>query len=344
MAILRNRAVLSVLVLAALATSFYGGWAARSALPATVPANERMQVQREGYDNLVNPLLSCDIPDQKEFTEFAPIEKVIQALVDRKVSTNQATSISVYFRTMNSGRWVGVNENEKYTPASLLKVPIMIAYYKEAEASPDILTKKVTYAITPAMRSLINLDAPDLLTENKEYTIEELIEQMITKSDNVALYLLANSIDPNSLKEVYSDLGVPFGTGQDPTEPDQMSAKNYSTFFRVLYNATYLDKEMSQRALHVLTQATFADGIVKGLGAPLIVAHKFGKHTVTGSTGAVTDRELHDCGIVYYPDHPYFLCVMTKGVDYDQMATTISDVSGLVYQEVVKLFPQQQKQ
>jgi len=27
--------------------------------------------------------------------------------------------------------------------------------------------------------------------------------------------------------------------------------------------------------------------------------------------------QLHDCGIVYYPETPYLLCVMTKGWNFE---------------------------
>jgi hypothetical protein len=43
---------------------------------------------------------------------------------------------------------------------------------------------------------------------------------------------------------------------------------------------------------------------------------------------------MHDCGIVYYPERPYFLCVMTKGYEFKRLAAVIRVMSRAVYREV----------
>ena len=48
-------------------------------------------------------------------------------------------------------------------------------------------------------------------------------------------------------------------------------------------------------------------------------------------------NELHDCGIIYYPNHPYFLCVMTKGADFPVLAGVIREVSQTAWEEVARL-------
>jgi len=103
----------------------------------------------------------------------------------------------------------------------------------------------------------------------------------------------------------------------------------YAGFFRILYNGTFLSKEMSDKALGVLTGVAFRRGIVAGVGDGVTVAHKFGERSE--ETGA---KQLHDCGIVYYPRHPYLLCVMTKGADFDALAGELSAISRAVYQEI----------
>jgi hypothetical protein len=63
--------------------------------------------------------------------------------------------------------------------------------------------------------------------------------------------------------------------------------------------------------------------------ANIPVAHKFGERT--GFAGGV--KQLHDCGIVYYPKNPYLLCIMTRGTDFTKLESTIAAVSKMVYQE-----------
>ena len=85
---------------------------------------------------------------------------------------------------------------------------------------------------------------------------------------------------------------------------------------------------MSNRALGILSESMFKDGIVAGVPKGTIVAHKFGEQ----KNGNV--QQLHDCGIVYYKPNPHLLCVMTQGDNIDELKPVIQDVSKKVYEEV----------
>jgi len=93
---------------------------------------------------------------------------------------------------------------------------------------------------------------------------------------------------------------------------------------RVLYNASYLTNEYSEKMMELLTQSEFKDGLAAGVPDNLKIAHKFGISTVFTSSEEISSRELHDCGIIYHPDHPYILCVMTKG------HSKLSDSEGII--------------
>ena len=47
-------------------------------------------------------------------------------------------------------------------------------------------------------------------------------------------------------------------------------------------------------------------------------------------SGAKT-KQLHDCGIIYYPGNPYLLCVMTRGDSFGELSSTIRDISDIIY-------------
>ena len=108
--------------------------------------------------------------------------------------------------------------------------------------------------------------------------------------------------------KVFTDLGITI-PGVRGTE-DYMSVSDYASFFRILYNASYLTKDDSQKALDLLTKVDFADGIRAGVPKGVPVANKFGERSVNGL------QQLHDCGIVYYNNHPYLLCIMSRGSDF----------------------------
>jgi beta-lactamase class A len=287
---------------------------------------------RNGKYKFVRPLMAVDYPAElKNFFEFLPLQGQLKKLGDQVVADGTVKRISIYFRDLDDGRWTGVNENDKYAPASLFKVPVMIAYFKEAESDPTILKKELVYDASQFAKVEKN-EGEDELVSGHGYTVEDLIRHMIIYSNNQAYALLLKNIDLHLLDEIFTDLGIEAPSSVQAAGQYGISAKNYSFFFRLLRNATFLNAEMSEKALEILSQTTFHDGLEAGVPKGIVVAHKFGIQN-NNKDGVLTSVELHDCGIVYTPKN-YFLCVMSEGQDFSQLQKVIRDVSALVYQEV----------
>lgn len=149
---------------------------------------------------------------------------------------------------------------------------------------------------------------------------------MIIDSDNVAKNAILDALNPASLQDIYEEMSFL----QD--DVGNITPKNYVRFLQRLYNATYLDREHSNMALQLLTKTSFNDGLVAGLPENIQVAHKYGERGIY-EDNALVGVELHDCGLVYADDNPYYLCVMTKGTDIDALAKVIRDISAAVYKD-----------
>jgi hypothetical protein len=281
----------------------------------------------------IRPLLTFNVPSAGEESDLKILKNNIIKLVENKKDNKELTDFSLFVSELDKGRWIGVNETQIYTAASLWKVSLMMAYFKEAQQDSKILEQKLVY--TKAMNDLTGsakFDTPSELRLDESYRIDDLISRMIIDSDNGAKTLLLANIDETSLVALFNDLTVP-----NPLINDYViSPLNYSLFFRVLYNGSYLNHKMSEKALSLLAQAKFTDGLPAGLPNGLTVSHKFGEH-ITARDNKIIAVELHDCGIVYYEPSPYFICVMTKGPVLDNLKSTIKDVSSLVYQKLSSL-------
>ena len=116
----------------------------------------------------------------------------------------------------------------------LLKVPLAMSVYLQAEQSPNLLKQNVFYAASFAPASEY-FTAPTLAASST-YSVEQLIDAMIINSDNNAALLLTHIISTVSLDQSYSDLAVIVPQNDQYT----MTVATYAGFFRVLYNATYL--------------------------------------------------------------------------------------------------------
>jgi len=281
----------------------------------------------KGY-KYISPLLDYETVAELKNREIFILENKIERFINEKVKENEAIYISVYFRDLLNGPWFVINEKENFAPASLLKVPLMIAYLKQAEQNPELLKYELMYEkkINDNVRQNI---LPDREMETgKSYSIEELIYRMIVYSDNNAKNLLLIHINEDILNKGYSDIGIIVPDIREKS--DFMTVKEYASFFRVLFNASYLNKEMSEKALEILTSSTFEIGIKSGVPSDIEVAHKFAER------GDKTNNtlQLHDCGIVYHKERPYILSVMTYGRDFYILVDIIKSISTMVYTEV----------
>jgi beta-lactamase class A len=323
-----------VIAILACAGSFAFGWFLNQAMVAiTVPPPLRLS----GYP-YISPLLSCNLGSLSAFSQDQPVANAIQSAISQDASVGNVTDASVYFSDFTTGQSANVNGNEKYYPASLGKVPIMMAYYATAENSSNILSEENAYpAAAPDLNTQQEIPPSEAITPGQEYTNEQLIEYMIKYSDNDAADVLSALSTPDEVQgvqDVYSDLRVPVDSDVTASSSDIMTPRQYAILFKTLYNATYLSRDYSEQALALLTQTTFTQGIVAGVPSSTIVAHKYGLASYL-SGGVPYQWELHDCGIVYAPGHPYLLCVMTKGTtSIAAQEKTIADISSAVYDQV----------
>ena len=196
----------------------------------------------------VNPILECDTNAVSKDNNLDQLKLILSTKID---TSNDNTSI--YYRDMNNGPWFGIKEKNNFSPASLIKVPLMMAYLKKAETDPTILDQEILNTIDYDPRTQ-NIQPEVTLIPNQKYTIRDLIHNMIIYSDDVSYTLLNNQMPYDELIKVYNDLGVDISLADSNPNGNILSVKAYASFFRILFNASYLNPEMSEYGLKILSQ------------------------------------------------------------------------------------------
>jgi beta-lactamase class A len=322
-----------IALLLALAAAFAAGYGVRALTDDR--ALVRGEIRLEGFQ-LINPLLECDTGRASlGATELRPFEERLQKAVKAHLAKRTVRSVAVYFRDLRNGPWVGVNEDEKFTPSSLMKVPLMMTILKRAEREPSILKKRLRYDGEEDLTARQSIKPPEGLRKGESYTVDELIFRMIAYSDNNATRLLAGKDGEARVADLMAELGIPYDRN---AAEDYISVRNYTSFFRVLFNASYLNHEMSELALKYLSQSSFSDGIEAGLPTGTALASKFGEFS--RNTRGGEGYQLQEMGIVYYPEHPYLLGISVKGADFSDLPGILGDLSRTIYGEVDRQYRQ----
>ena len=282
--------------------------------------NVSLRLVVEDDYKLIKPLAFVEFT--KEDPLLLQIKESILAYIDQKKNEGVIVSASAYIRNLSRHQDVRINPEEVYFPGSLMKIPILITYLKEAEKDPSLLDKQLVFSQQYGNLPVQNIKVKTIEIGNA-YSVRELLEYMIVYSDNNATALLNSNIDFNKIVKVFAHLQLPL--------PDLKSAeygltlKDYSRFFRVLFNATYLSWEMSEYALELLTRCNYKAGMVKYIDPSVKVAHKFGERNSDGT------QQMHEVGIVYLDDKPYLIGIFTKGSDIQKLEEVVASISKIVY-------------
>lgn len=282
---------------------------------------------------MLNEYIRCEpdenIAQKKEFTDF---KRGLQNTIYVWIGEKKVSHVSIYLRDLQFGPWMGIEEDTTYSAASLLKVAVMFTVLRQEELHPGVLSQRIEMASEMFVPYAQEFVPRTRLEVGKTYTVDELLERMIVHSDNDATNVLHAYLNTMSTEGplVYHTLEELGFVGQFKTD-DSLTVKQSASLFRFLFNSSYLTKGSSVKALQLLARTTFKGGLRAGVPPSVTVAHKFGERLTEDS-----EQQLHDCGIVYFPQNPYLICIMTRGDNLEKMTEVIAEISKTVYEEVAK--------
>jgi beta-lactamase class A len=260
-----------------------------------------------------NTILDSNSQDSKAILHYGNLSSTIKNEISKY---NLLGKTGVFIQDIKTGSWLGINEKEGFSPASLLKIPIMMAILKKVDNEEIKLSDKI---------QILTEDADNLYGEvykkvGKEETVSQLLEQMITFSDNTAKNAIKRQLSILELDTVFVHVGIP-----DPYmaySNQTVSPRGYTRLFKALYYSTYLSSKMSEKALSLTTDTQQEQLLSMGVPSEIQVAHKF---------GIIDGQFLSDCGIVYHPINPYFICIMIKNEDMEESKELINKISKDTY-------------
>lgn len=274
----------------------------------------------------VNPLLECDASSPVLRPNVRRLESELKGLIAEYQRNGYITEMSIYYRDLNSGPWVGISVNDVYSPASLLKVPVMVAALKAVDRDRSLLNRSFVYDTSIPFDDYVPNIEGKALRLGETYSFVEILEHMIVYSDNNAKNMLFSIVGEEAFVQVWNDLGLSFNPYS--SAEDFLSVKEYSSFFRILYNATYLSRQSSELALEIMSRAAYDMGIQQGIPDGVVLSNKFGERGFNDRD----EKQLHDTGIVYAGSSPYLICIMTRGRSFNAQAKVIAEASRMVYE------------
>ena len=200
----------------------------------TIPSCETESFRLNGYKYIKPILYNYNKCESKKYQE---LKGRISGIIQQYQKSGSLDKASVYLKLLSDRDYIFVNEKELFHPASLFKLPVLITLLEMEEKNPGTLNKKLIFHLPKGGLPQQTYNT-NQIEADKSYSIKELLKFMISYSDNNATYLLNNFVDLKLFNKMFSDLGLVVPDIHDINF--EISAKDYSVFFNIIYNAGYL--------------------------------------------------------------------------------------------------------
>jgi len=264
----------------------------------------------------VYPVLNRQFAEQKEAREGAVIDPALQINYHKLMVELEASAAKfhgeagILIKDLKSGQSIGINEARLFPSASLVKVPIMAVLYAAAEEGKLNLDDKIVLKRQHKVRSCSKVYFSRVGTK---WPVRELVERMITESDNTATNMLVDTLGFGYINQKFVEFGLKntdLRRGVMDLAWRRAGIENYTTaddmayVLEKIYRGELVSAKASAEMMAVLKRQKVNDRIPRGLPSDMTIAHK---------TGLLNDT-VSDVGIVFTPEGNFIICVLTQDI------------------------------
>jgi beta-lactamase class A len=237
----------------------------------------------------------------------------------KEETKNLSGVYGLYVVDLSNGYSFGINQDENFIAASLVKLPVMAGIYIRAEDKILNLDSKYTLKASDKIGGSGSLYAKPA---GYQITYRNLVDLMGKQSDNTAYNICKVALGNDQIKNVMAKIGMLNTSLQE----NQTTPKDVGTFFEELYRGNILNKENKDELLADMTNTIYEQWLAAGIPNDVKIAHKFG-------------REIHvinDAGIVFAAERPYVVVIMSKGVIEREADEVFPKLSKIVYEGITE--------
>lgn len=235
----------------------------------------------------------------------------------RELANKHEGKVAVYIKHLDSGEITQLNADTPMPTASLIKLAIMVATYKQVEAGKANLDTMVT------LKKEDKVPGSGILTKNfsegASFPLKDAIRLMIAYSDNTATNLVLDQVGIATVNQVIEALGYPntkinakvFKGSTTSVAPERTkefglgstTARETVELLEKIHQGKAASQESCKAVLEHLKHCEDKDMLPRHLPPGTALAQK---------TGAVSDARTAG-GIIYFKGGPIAICVLTTG-------------------------------
>jgi len=259
-------------------------------------------------EKITSPLVITGGKEVKKFDPTPVLEEI------KNLTKDLLGTYGVYVYRFEDGKEYGLQQNEIFPAASLMKLPVILTLYQEAEAGKINLEEEYKLLEKDKRGGAGILQSRPA---GEVYTYRKLAELMGQYSDNTANNVLVKILGPEKIQQTIDNLGMKkTNFAEYETTPQDIGL-----FFRKLYEGGVVTSQHKEEILKFLTKTGFEDRIPAGIPKEVRVAHKIGTEIGVFS----------DAGIVF-SQKPFVLVIMSREAKESEAKEALPKIAKAVWE------------
>lgn len=260
--------------------------------------------------------------------------QTLQGIVEKKVKVAAIVNATPYkvgvsFIDLNDESYnFSINGSRPQLSASMVKLGIVLYAFNQIDQGRLSLSTPYTLRSSDIVGGTGALQNRPVGTT---VTVEDLINLMISQSDNTAANIMMNMLGMDKINAYMRELNLDVSLNRKMMDfeaqgrgiDNYMSADAVSRILEMIYQKSEASPALMDIARSALINQIDDVGIVDGVPSGTVVAHK------TGTLG-----QARNDGAIVYGDHPYVLTVMvesSQGLSDAEALAIIERISRTVY-------------
>jgi len=306
----KERLFVALVLLSTIIASAIGGLSARSWKLPGLPKFKLPEFKLPSLTGIIGETIVIEKNDDGE--KIASKADEITTRVS-EITENLSGIYAFYLIDLDSDFSFGLNEDEVMTAASLVKLPVMVLMYREAELGNLKLNTEYLIKDSDKISGSGSLSGK---AEGTSVTYKDLVYYMGHESDNTAFNIARKILGDKETQDYIDKIGMASTTlTKNLTTPHDVGS-----FFRKLWNKELISVKSRDEILEVLTDTIYENFLPRNVDEEVMVSHKYG-------------REIHvinDAGIVF-TEKPFVLVVMTEGIVENEAEEYLPKVIKQIY-------------
>jgi beta-lactamase class A len=274
-------------------------------------------LQGTGQDSVMPPVV-MSLRAGQEITQLtAKVTPLVQNLTD--------LTPGVFVIDADSGNYLSINGTSTFSAASMIKVPVLVAFFQDVDAGKIRLDDKLTLQQGDLAQGSGEMQYDGVGTQ---YSALDTVTKMITISDNTATNMLIRRLGGiEALNQRFRQWGLQQTAIHKPL-PDlegtnTTSPKELVTLLTLMSQGKLLSMKSRDRAIDIMHHTVTDTLLPSAMGTGATAAHK------TGDIGSL----IGDTGIIDLPSGKrYIITAMVKRpFNDDRAGALIRQIAATVY-------------